>query len=170
MLCLNVHYLATKLVILKFYLCKSIDKIHIYQSVTTFVYEMGYKEENVEKRRKIDALSLSDAEWGRVEVFEKLLNVRISFLSKILYILFQRQTADKAQQAFSSSTLPTLCNAVPALEKLYTTWESQRKEPTSVPFETAVTAGMEKINEYYVKTAESDSHIMAMREFFQLFL
>ena len=38
---------------------------------------MGYKEENVEKRRKIDALTLSDAEWKRVEVFEKLLNVRL---------------------------------------------------------------------------------------------
>ena len=76
MLCLNVHYLAKRSVILEFYLYNLLT-IHIYQSVNTFVYEMGYKEENVEKRQKIDALTLSDAEWKHVEVFEKLLNVRL---------------------------------------------------------------------------------------------
>jgi hypothetical protein len=48
---------------------------------------MGYKEENVEKRRKIDALSLSDAEWRRVEVFEKLLNVRPFFPFRIIIFI-----------------------------------------------------------------------------------
>ena len=48
------------------------------------------------------------------------------------------------------------------------TWDSQYKELTSEPFQEAISAGMEKINEYYEKTAESDAHIMAMREFFSI--
>lgn len=32
------------------------------------------------------------------------------------------------------------------------------------PFQNAIAAAMRKVNEYYVKTAESDAHIMAMRE------
>ena len=81
----------------------------------------------------------------------------------------QNQTSEKAQQAFSSSTIPTLCNAVPALEKMYMTWEKQRDQLESAPFQDAIYAAMAKINEYYVKTAESDAHIMAMSEY-QLYL
>jgi hypothetical protein len=33
------------------------------------------------------------------------------------------------------------------------------------PFGDAIAAAMRKVNQYYVKTAESDAHIMAMREF-----
>lgn len=45
------------------------------QSVDTFIYEMGCLEESLEKCRKIDGLHLSAAEWGRVQLFEKLLLV-----------------------------------------------------------------------------------------------
>jgi hypothetical protein len=75
------------------------------------------------------------------------------------------QTADKAQQAFSYSSIPTLSNAIPALEKLYTTWEKQRVLPEAEPFKHALDAALKKVNEYYVKTSESDAHIMAMRMF-----
>ena len=78
---------------------------------------------------------------------------------------YHDQTAEKAQQAFSSSAIPTLCNAVPALEKLYMTWEKQRDQPESIPFQDAIDAAMTKINEYYEKSAESDAHIMAMSEY-----
>jgi hypothetical protein len=44
------------------------------------------------------------------------------------------------------------------------TWEKQREEHEAAPFQEAIDAAMEKINEYYVKTAESDAHIMAMSE------
>ncbi|KAF8810030.1 hypothetical protein BYT27DRAFT_7092899, partial [Phlegmacium glaucopus] len=120
------------------------------KSVDTFVYEMGCLagEESLEKCRKIDSLHLSTAEWGHVQTFTNLL-----------------ATAEKAQQAFSSSTVPMLCNAVPALEKLYTTWEKQQEQPEAAPFQDAIDAAMEKINQYYEKTAESDAHIMAMREY-----
>ena len=78
-----------------------------------------------------------------------------------LLLSSHNQTAEKAQQAFSSSTIPTLGNAVPALEKLYMTWEKQQDQPESAPFQDAIDAAMAKINEYYVKSAESDAHIMA---------
>ena len=76
---------------------------------------------------------------------------------------FRMQTADKAQQAFSYSSIPTLFNAVPALEKLYATWEKQRSMPEARPFKNALDAGLKKVNEYYEKTSASDAHIMAMR-------
>ncbi|KAF8814624.1 hypothetical protein BYT27DRAFT_7081859, partial [Phlegmacium glaucopus] len=119
-------------------------------SVDMFVYEMGCLagEESLEKHCKIDSLHLSTAEWGHVQTFTNLL-----------------ATAEKAQQVFSSSTVPTLCNAVPALEKLYTTWEKQQEQPEAAPFQDAIDMAMEKINQYYEKTAESDAHIMAMREY-----
>ena len=56
-----------------------------------------------------------------------------------------------------------MCNAVPALEKLYATWEKQCALPEAKPFEHAINAAMAKVNEYYMKTADSDAHIMAMR-------
>jgi hypothetical protein len=54
---------------------------------------------------------------------------------------------------------------VPALEKLYTTWKTQFGMPGAEPFRSVIDAAMRKINEYYVKTAESDAHIMAMGMF-----
>jgi hypothetical protein len=84
------------------------------------------------------------------------LSVKHTFDSRV-------QTADKAQQAFSYSSIPTLSNAVPALEKLYATWEKQRDMPEAKPFKNALDAALKKVNEYYKKTSESDAHIMAMR-------
>ena len=34
------------------------------------------------------------------------------------------------------------------------------------PFWDAIAAAMRKINEYYVKTAKSNAHVMAMREYY----
>ena len=76
------------------------------------------------------------------------------------------QTADKAQQAFSYSSIPTLYNAIPALEKLFATWEKQRDMPETERFKNALDAALQKVNEYYEKTSESDAHIMAMRIYF----
>ena len=82
-----------------------------------------------------------------------------------IYAYFLSQTAEKAQQAFSSSTIPTLCNTIPALEKLYITWEKKKDQHKTAPFHAAIAAAMRKINEYYVKMAKSDAHIMAMCEY-----
>jgi hypothetical protein len=48
-------------------------------------------EESLEKRRKIDGLHLSAAEWGRVQIFENLLLVSAPFdLSKSALTFYPR--------------------------------------------------------------------------------
>ena len=49
-----------------------------YQFLDTFVYELGVREENLRKRKKIDSLKLSEEEWIRVRLFCNLLSVRHS--------------------------------------------------------------------------------------------
>ena len=80
------------------------------------------------------------------------------------------QTADKPQQAFSYSSIPTLCNVVPAFKKLYATWEKQQSMPEARSFRNVLDAGLKKVNKYYEKTSESDVHIMAMCIYFYCFL
>ena len=41
----------------------------------TYIYELGEKEENLVKRKKIDALQLSSEEWEHVRMFCDLLGV-----------------------------------------------------------------------------------------------
>jgi hypothetical protein len=72
------------------------------------------------------------------------------------------QHADDAQQAFSSGSRPSLHNALPAIETMYSAWQSASTKPRYTPFVPALEAGMEKLNEYYKRTAESDAHIIAM--------
>jgi hypothetical protein len=135
------------------------------QAVDEFILELGLKESNAEKRRKITALALHEEEWTRVRLFCNILQVH--FVIIILYwnandVGLKLQHADEAQQAFSSSSTPTLQNALPALEKLYTAWERSTTKARYAPFIPALTAGMAKVNAYYERTAASDAHIMAM--------
>src|SRR6202020_3522825 len=73
-----------------------------------------------------------------------------------------QQHTDDAQQAFSAATIPTLQHALPALEKLYASWDKAAAKPRYNAFVPALTAGMAKLNTYYQRSAESDAHIMAM--------
>jgi hypothetical protein len=82
------------------------------------------------------------------------------FLTVITNILSQH--ADDAQQAFSSGSRPSLHNALPAIETLYAAWQSASTKPRYAPFMLALEAAMEKLNEYYKRTAESDAHIISM--------
>ena len=45
------------------------------QAVDEFIYELGLKESNIEKRCKIDSLALHEDEWMRVRLFCNLLQV-----------------------------------------------------------------------------------------------
>ena len=67
-----------------------------------------------------------------------------------------------AQQAFSAAARPTLHNALPAIEKLYSAWEKASEKPRYAQFEPALKAAMEKLNEYYERTADTDAHVIAM--------
>ncbi|KAG6882036.1 hypothetical protein C0992_012912, partial [Termitomyces sp. T32_za158] len=104
--------------------------------VNMFIYELGIKEESLEKCAKIHALKLTDQEWER--------------------------HADKAQQSFSSAQLPTLFNAIPAIEILYSAWNTRATKKKYELFTPALNAATRKLNEYYEKTADSNAHIIAM--------
>jgi hypothetical protein len=82
----------------------------------------------------------------------------------LIYTNWQ-QHADSAQQAFSASSTPTLQYALPALKKLYSSWEKAITKPHYLSFIPAITAGMDKLNTYYQRSANSDAHIMAMGDF-----
>jgi hypothetical protein len=64
----------------------SLDNSHIVQAVNTFIYELGWKEDDIEKRKKIDALALKDEEWDRVTDFCNLLSVRLFLHSAHMYL------------------------------------------------------------------------------------
>jgi hypothetical protein len=72
------------------------------------------------------------------------------------------QYANDAQQAFSSVSAPSLQNALPALERLHAAWEKASNKSRYTPFIPALEAGMQKLNQYYQRSAQSDAHIMAM--------
>ena len=55
-----------------------------------------------------------------------------------------------------------LQHALPALEKLYASWEKAASKSRYKSFTPALTAGMEKLDGYYQCSAELDAHIMAM--------
>lgn len=58
--------------------------------------------------------------------------------------------------------MPTLFNAIPAIEVLHNSWFSQADRIKYAPFKVALHAVMNKLNKYYKKTADSDAHILAM--------
>ena len=72
------------------------------------------------------------------------------------------QHANNAQQAFSSSSSPSLQNALPALERMYAAWEKASSKPRYAFLVPALEAGMAKLDQYYQRSAASDAHIMAM--------
>jgi hypothetical protein len=57
---------------------------------------------------------------------------------------------------------PSLHKALPAIETLYAEWEkASRKDRYSI-FWPALGAGLEKLKEYYERTAASDAHLIVM--------
>ena len=69
------------------------------------------------------------------------------------------------RQAFSSVSTPTLYNAIPALETLYSAWEGLLETDAYAPFAPAIAAALKKNYEYYQKTA---SHVMAIGMLFMI--
>ena len=72
------------------------------------------------------------------------------------------QYANNTQQVFSSSSAPSLQNALPALEKLHAAWEKASNKSRYTSFIPALEAGMQKLDQYYKCSTQSDAHIMAM--------
>ena len=72
------------------------------------------------------------------------------------------QHANDSQQAFSSLSDPSLQNALPALERLHVVWKKASNKSHYTLFVPALKAGMQKLDQYYKHSAESNAHIMAM--------
>ena len=72
------------------------------------------------------------------------------------------QHADNSQHAFSTSSRPTLHNALPALERLYSEWEKASKKACYEKFKPALVAGMAKLDKYYQRSGTLEAHIIAM--------
>ena len=70
--------------------------------------------------------------------------------------------AEYAQQSFLSDCGPATHLALPALESLHKTWHTRSTKSEYVDFRPALEAGIKKVADYYEKTADSDSYIMAM--------
>ncbi|KAF8950693.1 hypothetical protein BDZ97DRAFT_1163754 [Flammula alnicola] len=58
--------------------------------------------------------------------------------------------------------MPTLYNALPAIEALHAAWNKRADKAKYAPFKQALKAAIAKLEEYYTKTAASDAHILAM--------
>jgi hypothetical protein len=138
--------------------------------VDEFIYKLGCKETNAEKRRKLTSLALNEDEWMRVRLFCNILQVSITAslstsntTNDTMWAWLQH--ADIAQQAFSSASTPTLHNALPTLEKLHAAWEKASHKDRYSHFVPALNAGKAKLDTYYQRSAQSDVHIMAMGKF-----
>jgi hypothetical protein len=73
-----------------------------------------------------------------------------------------QQRADSAQHAFSSDQGTTLHLALPALEALHKAWSTRLKREKYQYFAPALDAGLEKIAEYYERTADLDAYTFVM--------
>ncbi|KAH7903417.1 ribonuclease H-like domain-containing protein, partial [Hygrophoropsis aurantiaca] len=113
--------------------------------VDTFVHEIAGAEKDRTKRQKLADLQLTSEEWSRVSILLDVLN-----------------HADKAQQSFSSDRGPSLHLALPALEALHKAWSSRAIRDKYVDFKRALEAGVDKIGDYYKKSADSDAYIISM--------
>ena len=106
----------------------------------------------------------NNEEWARVSLFSDLLSVsHLSlFHGDCMINAGPTQHADKAQQAFSAVKASTLYNALPAVEALYAAWTNRAKKEKYAVFEPALDAATSKLDEYYMKTATSNAHIIVM--------
>ncbi|KIK36830.1 hypothetical protein CY34DRAFT_26215 [Suillus luteus UH-Slu-Lm8-n1] len=90
-------------------------------------------------------LELSEDEW--------------SWVQKLLLIL---GFAELSQHLFFSEDGPSLYLALPALEALHSAWSLHLAQFKYIDFHQALDAAIDKISEYYTKSASSDAHIMAI--------
>ncbi|KAJ7817712.1 hypothetical protein B0H14DRAFT_2601876 [Mycena olivaceomarginata] len=122
-----------------------LDRAHnLKESVNDFAFEITMDVLG-EKHRKLAKLQLSEAEWIRVDLFLNLLAV-----------------AEQTQHRFSSDLKSMLQLALPALESLHTSWTQLAADPRYTHFVLAIEEALEKVDEYYQKTSNSDAYTFAM--------
>ena len=119
---------------------------HLKDDVDSFIHEIAAAERDRERRQKLMNLQLIDDEWLRICTLLALL-----------------EKSEQAQQSFSSDRGPAVHLALSALEALHKAWHSRSLKVDYVDFRVGLEAGVNKIAEYYEKSADSDVYIMAMR-------
>ena len=133
------------------------------EAIDKFVLELGVKETSSERCHKITSLTLNSEEWTRVHLFCNILQVRAAtYVDSTVLMHGLIQHTNNAQQVFSSSSTPTLQNALPVLDKMHAAWKKASSKGHYLCFAPALNAGMVKLDQYYQCSAESDAHIMAM--------
>lgn len=115
------------------------------QDVDIFIHQIACAEKERDKRQKLLDLQLTDEEWSRVTML-------LGLLAK----------AEYAQQSFSSDCGPATHLALPALEALHKAWYTRSTKNEYIDFWPALEAGLQKVANYYEKTADSDAYFMAM--------
>ncbi|KAK1216360.1 hypothetical protein PQX77_020974 [Marasmius sp. AFHP31] len=114
-------------------------------AVDWFLRGLLLDETNESKASKLRALQMTDQDWQNVLMLLRLL-----------------QITNKAQQAFSSDTYPTLHCAIPALEQMYSDWSKWRDSEKYAHFRGALTAALGVIKKYYNLTTNSGVYIIQM--------
>ena len=77
-------------------------------------------------------------------------------------MLIQKQHADNAQHAFSSSYGTTVHLALPAVEALRKAWSTRLTRVKYQALVPAMAAGLDKIAERYDRNSDSDAYTFAM--------
>ncbi|KAG6834676.1 hypothetical protein H0H93_008099, partial [Arthromyces matolae] len=126
------------------------DEVGVIRTITVkfikpFIDELIREEKDRKKRLKLMELYPTSKEWSRVTLLIDLLT-----------------HADNAQQAFSSDQGPSLHLAIPALESLHKAWSSRISRDKYKDFRKGLQAGLDKIEQYYDRTAESQVYTFAM--------
>ncbi|KAG6875725.1 hypothetical protein C0992_002681, partial [Termitomyces sp. T32_za158] len=112
------------------------EKLQEY--IEPFLHTIAGEEKDHKKRLKLGDFILTKKEWNRVSLFLELLTC-----------------AKNAQQAFSTDQGPTLHFAIPALEALHSGWSKCHEQARYKDFVPALDAALQKIKDYYDKTAAS---------------
>ena len=94
----------------------------------------------------------------------KVLQVCSKIQDVVLLLTLQtlHQHVDDAQQAFRMKVSHAFTLVFQLFEALYTAWKNRSKNPKFELFSDGLTAAMEKIEEYYEKTATSHAYTFLM--------
>jgi hypothetical protein len=108
---------------------------------------------------------LSDGEWGVLQDFEAVLQVRSPYLGDAG--LSSRQIPHAVQQTMSREQTPVLSGAIPAFEMFMTQWERLGEMvPRLKPF---VDIGLKWATKYYNWMDRTNAYIISMCEFPSLY-
>jgi hypothetical protein len=72
--------------------------ILVHQAIDDFIFGLGKKEMNVDKRHKIAALTLHEEEWTQVRLFCNILQVHPMFKIHLIYIITDTPSTGDSMQ------------------------------------------------------------------------